>query len=1771
MSKRSGKPAVRGKKVRSTTQVRSGQTKTTIGKATKATSAKATKATGAKTVAPTPVTAVAKGKPATADTTALQKALGKLQNKEFNPKLSLPDVSASIPKGSFVERHELTPKGVQNARNVFDTLKPDIPVLLFPVRIETRYNASLTQLRIRIFPDQASIDTLDPRLTAEELAAGKAFLTELKRAADQDAKLNAWHSFATAYAPRRAAHIVRIIRAGGAEKTLREPGESHSALAPLLPDYWFVTGYANSRVAFDKVSNAVSRNIAFSPDLSEASDIGNDLAIDPAIRWMTDYGEAIKRGMAVTVNLPTWAREQIDEIYVLGVRTSDPTVGGSTLTPLKAARTLDNLLASHLHDWGAGFAAPATATNNTSDVEAGWSDAAVNLDDMFIRLIDEPANVAAAPNPAVVQSSDETMTATGALDASTTPEKTNHARLAKALGLPSNATLKRFENRTGSEDAVQAAMNILLWPVTWGEMLTQLLKGREETFFSKGTVDWLRDWFITSVRGGTPLPTLRLGRTSYGVLPVSKAHLSREIDQPDAEAQRQQLLGAQLRSLLPYWEAAANGVIRMGPWTSSLARQFPDPGDCFLQILRQQPYPARYFLSKAVSERNLFDLRYEIRNLIVHPDHNSQALQDIFTDIELHLTTPMFSIKRSEKAPGKAAYENWPKRFTSGLHQIEVLAGKRQLLLDILNPSSSIYADLYNVDALNVAAAVANAMKPREETIRSVANYLQEMIDICVDHFRANASFDNAIKPPSGLYNGVVGNDSDDPHLSFLSFDGELADWDTSAHVVVHKGEQAIGFDAQVDYLLGYAESFISSTLPPDEPTFPDGKKPLLFRLLKEAIYRTGIDEEASAISLFEMAEVTARSNANVATKKNEISGIVGAMETHEITDLTANLRSISGLKGRARVSAKDEPVARMLRDTSAKSLTELATTIDREVGSRKKDATFPAKEMTALSNELKAMGRAGDAAIKGLAFSRVADPRRKKITDMKEALTLLRSLNPDQIDLLMSQTMGLASWRLDAWLTSLPLRRIADLRDGQKRNGIQVGAFGWVQNLQPNNREAGDGNRVRSQGYVHTPSLNHAKTAAVLRAGWTNYGSDDGASPMAVDLTSNRMRDAHWIFTAVRQGQDLGDVLGYRFERYLKDTAKAPHWIYPIRQAVMSLTAQPFDPEQPGVDALELNRIVSTGRTEKLKSKAVEVLRELGGSDKTGTFGKVEQALGYLGDQIDALADAAIADSVHALVQGNLQRSGASLSAISDGEVPPPELDILRTVPSAQTQTHRVALMAPLSSGVDHAWVSDPSRYPGSAADPDAEALVAALLGPPDQLRITITYCDETGASIAKTVFSWADMLSTGSPFAVPALQTLMLLPADGLSESCDLVQRIIAHASAFPAIGVPSGATPMFDREAQDWTALDALMDRWLGWRAVVLDARPMAPRDILTGEDGEEVAAQIAGLEQRARSSLNALTRHAKTVLDALPEPQEGNETPTGALSSRKLLAAFDALAGLGIEGAVFRPVTRIIDAEACYQRAWRLAPTLRKKMKEADGIVFDTGAAPEARIGTARSALRLVFGTRFPGLCRLTSNTLPVIANSLSQSEDRLQKTTGGTPVQWIEKLGYVRPSLRALNDAMLIQDCQTGCPGGIGLQVAQWPEDDLQPWIAVDGIPSESPPKTSLVAALVPGAAPISGEITGLIIDEVVDRVPAKTVNTGVALHYDAPNTEAPQTLLLALPPVGERWSYATMIDTVRDAFQLARIRAVDGHQLQNMNQFLPAIYTSKATYPGGTS
>lgn len=94
-------------------------------------------------------------------------------------------------------------------------------------------------------------------------------------------------------------------------------------------------------------------------------------------------------------------------------------------------------------------------------------------------------------------------------------------------------------------------------------------------------------------------------------------------------------------------------------------------------------------------------------------------------------------------------------------------------------------------------------------------------------------------------------------------------------------------------------------------------------------------------------------------------------------------------------------------------------------------------------------------------------------------------------------------------------------------------------------------------------------------------------------------------------------------------------------------------------------------------------------------------------------------------------------------------------------------------------------------------------------------------------------------------------------------------------------------------------------------------------------------------------------------------------------------------------------------------------------------------------------------------------------------------------------------------------------------------------------------------------------VCGIVIDEWTEVLPAEEETTGLVFHYDQPNSEPPQTMLLMVPPVfnGE-WDWNNMVLTLEETLDAAKKRAVEPAQIDTTAyaQFLPTTISAVTTH-----
>ena len=103
------------------------------------------------------------------------------------------------------------------------------------------------------------------------------------------------------------------------------------------------------------------------------------------------------------------------------------------------------------------------------------------------------------------------------------------------------------------------------------------------------------------------------------------------------------------------------------------------------------------------------------------------------------------------------------------------------------------------------------------------------------------------------------------------------------------------------------------------------------------------------------------------------------------------------------------------------------------------------------------------------------------------------------------------------------------------------------------------------------------------------------------------------------------------------------------------------------------------------------------------------------------------------------------------------------------------------------------------------------------------------------------------------------------------------------------------------------------------------------------------------------------------------------------------------------------------------------------------------------------------------------------------------------------------------------------------------------------------------------AAPFqpAGDQCGLVIDEWPEVVPVTDMVSGLTFHFDRPNSQPPQSMLLAVPPVLRgNWNWNDLVAMLNQTLDDATKRGVEPAQIDSSNeaQFLPATIMAVTLY-----
>ncbi len=611
-------------------------------------------------------------------------------------------------------------------------------------------------------------------------------------------------------------------------------------------------------------------------------------------------------------------------------------------------------------------------------------------------------------------------------------------------------------------------------------------------------------------------------------------------------------------------------------------------------------------------------------------------------------------------------------------------------------------------------------------------------------------------------------------------------------------------------------------------------------------------------------------------------------------------------------------------------------------------------------------------------------------------ALDRLATLPTARLERLFAEHIDTVSYRLDAWKTGiidLGLQRLrgrgrgtgisAISTGGGAVEGIYLGAFGWLEHLKPEGKalepatlpddvaaaiNAHDTEPLLEDptnlGLIHTPSINHAATAAVLRNAYVAHSGE-----ISVNLSSRRVRAALAILEGMRGGQSLGALLGYQFERFVHDngplTVRA--LVYPLRR------------EYP----LVANQIASTATTDGEAKESIAAMNVVDGRKllmqvensrvdvypfgntnlprSPGDEDALTAALRYIRDINDAVADLVVSEGVHQAVLGNYDRSAGTLDAFAKGNTPP-EPDVIRTPRTGTNLTLRTAIHLPTAGGNPLPAIP---MTPLADAEPALDRWLADRLPEPGNVAVVVDYVktdgnpDSVPITQAQIGFHPVDLLYRAEPQQNQALS--------------DLDDQILAHLFATKPVAIDRPITIKHTESISGSVTFFELEGLMHSLRRLVVGSRSLRPTDLVrqgdARSDGQGVGILPLARLTNARNDLNDVHLPALTAAaDDVADPTKTvDEVIAAFLAAVAPLAAY-RLPGAGV-GFALEWRARTHDA---------IANVLKERIADWDGrlgsydaVMTEYGALPagapvETQLQLLRTAESLVGTTISSGL-------------------------------------------------------------------------------------------------------------------------------------------------------------------------------------------------------------
>lgn len=1651
-------------------------------------------------------------------------------------------------------------------RYLVSTFKDDTPFLLLPIRIETRYMdikyarrvipgdtipgfsiPDKKELWVRIFPDDIAIHTHEKRLANDEENAGHQYWTAVwglgePAENEPDERLGAWRVLSDAYGPERAAWIVKQTEPTNLlidplptlpvfpTLELKPSAWTEVAKTYTLPDRFVVRIYSDEHnyreVLGSQIPDPLTVGINPDNDLDDAFEqLEGEVAFPEEIKWLSDFNEAKNVGMGISIQLEETEENYIHRILVLGLKLS--------ADKEEATQLVEEMIENHHYTAGGFSLIPqGTPTNNTEGVKSGFDKIQADSKLSWDVEINGP----------LFTNQSELL------------EKKDGQWFADLLGIDQDV-VKHIFHSNGTDVCEAIAMNQSLWPATMGYFIKSML----HPHVSKAERNRVREFFNEYVTGRGKIPSFRVDNQPYGVI-VSSAH-SR-------------------------WKY--NTTSTQDLFYDRLNKNFLQP-------------MSRTWGTLVHPNVNFFD----IHGIEANP---SEKFLDI---LGLHASSVQFH-----------------QRFANGLYKMWNL--QRFIQSDGISlPAGYPVPEDYKLDSFlaNYNAELALSMVEPPKIFE--LNYLVN------DRLLTGPVIDGFDNFPYSEIRGI--QPFPDTLFNYIH-------WLTEDSTTINRIRAE-----KFNNLAGIA---------------PDQKPPkaLLYLLLRHAYLQqylessTGILINANAVSSEAELEVELQGIGNTSELSAEEKKIVyNAVVEETVIEAKVQIKqrvqqefqreeSVPRYKIRARESE--------LFQRSEKSIQEsISSKFDQRINKYKSDQKkwdYLTKPVREVSDRLTM-----EEYVDSLVLNN--DPKVFNLSLLKNSLNKLKGLPTARLERAFAEHLDLCNYRLDGWMTGLVTERLE--KQQQANKGMYLGAFGMIENLRPNSNHPGvhvievngqkeelpsspeiisdfnyignqpielerdsDSGEIRAlprvdstnQGFIHGPSTNHAVTAAILRAGYISHkASTSNDDTLAVNLTSKRVRRALFYLEGIQNGQNLPELLGYRFERELHESSETfgvsgtdsilDKYLldfrlkYPLTSGGVIDTdgAAPIETQEAKnvLDGLALINDYEED-TAPFITFLDDVL-EVGDLEKA----KILKAVDQIQDDMDALADLLLSESVYQLAKGNVERSAAVLKVLSEGGGYIQEPEIVKTPRQGAALTHRFGVQFDPFKNSINCWGTDGTAR--SIAEPGLNGWLADQLPDPLTIMFDVEY-EKYDVGVDTDGDGVDDIITTQEKInlkqlGIEPIDFIYLMGDQGNSQDASELSNRITHFVVKNKSLADGLKVNIF------YTREDNLVDGELGLihllpliaelKKLIGNSRAMHDEDYLLAADAQigtpvdpaaylpdcltkEYLEKIKGPTVDFSSNLTDLCTDISGLIATAGQPTDPMPA-AGVLDDLRDVILKSSFYGIqqAFPSSVFTETVE--ERDKLVVIAQRLYDILNERKTKLSTILLDLGTAEDVHAINKRltDAAQSTFGRSFkvyPNFKLRNKDQVDMTrgnVNLLNEIVDVIDELTIPSDMvveEWLQGAAKVKPRLTNYQKVRLFSDALKGSEG-TDIQVTQLPVNSVTDdrWLGMTlpdnyDIPGDT---LSLVLEL-PDFVNTEANHYGMIVDEWVEIIPDKNVQTGVAMHYNQPNAEAPNSLIMAVTPeITGEWRWDDLMDTLNETLSLAKKRAVEPDHIKDTiwGQTLPAL------------